>query len=154
MEKINQSISNRTDKSEIVRIAVMCTSMLMIMSTLLPYVKIIYDDDIVYNDSFRSGNGIFFFVLGGLAIVFIAIREKIPVLVVSILLSFTFIVDLFNSIKMKEQFENDLRFTLGFYLVRLTSLLVIISCIYYFVTKKASRSNDFFDSSYNNQSKS
>ena len=143
MQDMNFDIQEKNDISSIARLVIIISSAVMMISTILPYARVeLFGQGYTFNFLIiegQFGDGIFFVVLGTLAILFAAIQKKIPLLITAILLLLIFIYELVHALDVKNTYGDVLHFKIGFYLVRIASLTVIGACICYFVTKKKVR---------------
>ena len=140
MQDMNFDIQEKNDISSIARLVIIISSAVMMISTILPYARVeLFGQGYTFNFLIiegQFGDGIFFVVLGTLAILFAAIQKKIPLLIIAILLLLIFIYELVHALDVKNTYGDVLHFKIGFYLVRIASLAVIGACICYFITKK------------------
>lgn len=140
MQDMSLNNQKRGNISFIARLVVIIASVAMMISTILPYASVeLYGQGFTFNFFIINGefgDGLFFIVLGMLTILFAVIQKKIPLLLVAILLLLLFVYELVHAINVKNMYRYMLTFKIGFYLVRLASLIVIGSSICYFVTKK------------------
>lgn len=144
---LGKNIHNTGDsnKQKYARLTIMSAAVIMIISTFLPYVGVSFmgikqSFNFVYIDG-EMGDGVFFIILGILAIIFAALKKRVPLLVVSVIITLLFIFELTQVAKVRGEYGAFITFGAGFYLVRISTLVLIGSCIAYFVMTKNAASN-------------
>lgn len=137
--------------AQYIRIGIIIASVLLALSTVLPYVKVkeslswvtgTESISLLYVDG-QLGDGIFFLLLAILIIVFSCLKKKIPVLICSVLTVFLYI---FEIMQFKKQYDDVLGFKIdiwdymtkgaGYHLLGISAILLLVLSIVYFVTYK------------------
>ena len=108
MQDMNFDIQEERDIPSIARLVIIISSAVMMISTILPYARVeLFGQGYTFNFLIiegQFGDGIFFVVLGTLAILFAAIQKKIPLLIIAILLLLIFIYELVHAINIKNMY--------------------------------------------------
>ena len=121
------------------KIGVLAASVLMIVSTILPYVSVLgyYTLTLLMGDGSQMADGIFFVALAVLCIVFVLMDKAIPLMAASV---FSVIVWIYE-ITQLSQFGALVTKGIGYWLLAISAIVLLVLSILYFVLGKKGSSN-------------
>lgn len=153
VETLRNGKQNSRQIEQGVRIGMITTSLLMALSTVLPYM--VFHRDIAAATGIKSvtllmasgdqiGDGIIYILLAVAAIVFVCLRKKIPVLVCGVLSA---LIYWYETFQMKKQYSEMFRGNKidiwdymdkgsGYHLLMVSVILLLALSVFYFVLEK------------------
>lgn len=145
------SVSMPSLPSQYIRIGIIIASVLLALSTVLPYVKVKEslswlagaESISLLSADGKIGDGIFFILLAIITIVFTCLKKKIPVLICSVLSVCMYILE---TVHLKNQCTEVLGFKIdiwdymtkgaGYHLLGISVILMLVFSIIYFIIYK------------------
>ena len=120
------------------KIGVLVASVVMILSTFLPFVSVLgYDISLLFTDGSQTGDGIIVVALGVVCIVFALLNKRVPLLVAGVA-SFAFAI---YEVSQMGQFGGLVSKEIGYWLLLLSAIVLLILSILDFLPSQKSESD-------------